>query len=348
VKVLTTREALDAAAAEWDRLPAAQADPLLSHRWMMAATSLHASDRLHVVCGHRDSRTVAIAPLVATRRNGIHRLEFIGSAVLYEPCDLLAEGDGERDRLCESLVALKLPLLLQRVAANSGTEAALRRAARGRGRLVKATSAPSHRVDIQGDWDAFLAGRSSQLRSGLRRKRKILEQAGPATFDALRPNPDELPSVLEEAFDVEADGWKGAAGTALKLNDRLREFVCDLAHRFAETGDLRVCFLRTGGRAVAMSILLEFDRRLWEIKIGYRESAARASPGRLLLWEILHDAFSRGLTSYEFLGAGDGQQPDWATSSRSLVTLVYYPNTLTGFSAACFGLAGRILRRLRR
>ncbi len=348
MKVLTTQHALEAIAVEWDRLPAAQADPLLTHRWMSAATELHAGDQLHAVCNLRESRLVAVAPLAATRRSGIQWLEFIGSAVLYEPCDLLAESDTDRQQLCDWLVGLKKPLLLQRVPVNSGTGAALQRAALGRGRLLKASSAPSHRVDIQGDWDAYLAGRSSQLRSGLRRKRAMLEQSGPVTFDTLRPTPDELPAVLDEAFDVEADGWKGAAGTALKQNDHLRQFVSELARRFAATGDLRIYFLRSGGRAVAMSILLEFDRRLWEIKIGYRESAARASPGRLLLWEILRDAFSRGLKGYEFLGAGDGQQPDWATSSHSLATLIYYPNSLAGFSAAGLDLIGRVARRLRR
>lgn len=348
MNVLATRDALGAVSAEWDRLPAVLADPLLSHRWMMSATSLHSGDRLHVVCGHRDSRLVAIAPLVATRRGGTERLAFIGSAALYEPCDLIAEHEADRSQLCEWLVGLNKPLLLQRVPARSATEAALRRAARGRGRVLLATSAPSHCVDIQGDWESYLSGRSSQLRSSLRRKRRILERSGAPSFDALRPLPAELPPILEEAFDVEADGWKGAAGSALRQDDRLRSFVTELACRFAETGDLRICFLRSGGRAVAMSILLEVGRRIWEIKIGYRESAARASPGGLLLAEILRDAFSRGLSGYEFLGAGDGRQSYWATSSRLLSTLVYYPNTLGGFAAASFDLAERVVRKLRR
>ena len=97
-----------------------------------------------------------------------------------------------------------------------------------------------------------------------------------------------------------------------------------------------------------MSILLEHGQRYWEIKIGYRESVSRASPGRLLLWESLHAAFNRGLRSYEFLGSGDGQQPDWATSSQALHTLVYYPWTAAGIWALATDAAARVLRQLRR
>jgi CelD/BcsL family acetyltransferase involved in cellulose biosynthesis len=97
-----------------------------------------------------------------------------------------------------------------------------------------------------------------------------------------------------------------------------------------------------------MSILLEIDRRYWEIKIGYRESAGRASPGRLLLWETLRDAFGRGLRGYEFLGTGDGQQPDWANARQSLQTLVFYPWNVRGMWALGADTLGRIVRRLRR
>ena len=122
----------------------------------------------------------------------------------------------------------------------------------------------------------------------------------------------------------------------------------ELARRFAADGALRICFLRAGERAVAMSILLEVDRRCWEIKIGYRASASRASPGRLLLWETLRDAFGRGLRGYEFLGSGDGQQPDWANAGQSLQTLVFYPWNLRGLWALGADTLGRIVRRLRR
>jgi CelD/BcsL family acetyltransferase involved in cellulose biosynthesis len=220
--------------------------------------------------------------------------------------------------------------------------------AKGRGTLLIARSAPCLRVDIAGSWDEYLAGRSSQVRSSLRRKRAMLEQSGPVSFELLHPEAADLPAILEEAIEIEADGWKEAAGSSLRRNAALREFVYALAERFAAAGALRVGFLRAAGQGVAMSILLEHDQRYWEIKIGYRESVRRASPGRLLLWETLREAFNRGMRGYEFLGSGDGQQADWATGSTALHTLVYYPWTRAGFRALATDAGAQVLRRLKR
>ncbi len=349
VQILSTPGELQQSAADWDSLPQAIRDPLLGHRWFSAAAAhLHAPGELHVVTVRRRSQLVAIAPLVRTRRSGVTRLEFIGSRVLQEPCDLLALDPVAHTQLCTALVAAGHPLMLQRVPAESGIDAALRTVAAGRGRVLVAASAPVRCVEMAGNWDAYLAGRSPGLAAGLRRKRRRLERLGPVILDALRPAPSELRSVLDEAFDVEADGWKGASGSALRNNDRLRRFVIDVAERFAIGGDLRVNFLRAGDRAVAMGILIEFNQRLWEIKIGYRQLATSASPGRLLLSETLREACGRGLHGYEFLGSGDRQQLDWANAGRSLHTVVYYPYTASGLWAFAADLFSRLMRRLRR
>ena len=348
VKVLTTIGELEQAGPDWDRLPQACSEPLLSHRWFAAAAeTLHADGELHVITVTRDSALMAIAPLARSRRAGIRRLEFIGSATLFEPCGLLAADPDARARLSTAMVDQGLPFVLQRVPVASGIASEMRGLARGRGHVRLAASAPVLRVELDGDRQSAVADRESQSAT-LRRKRAMLERIGPVRFEALRPAPSELPAALDEAIDVEADGWKGAAGSALRHKDGLRRFVAELARRFSQSGELRIFFLRAGDRAVAMSIQLERDRRLWEIKVGYRQSAARASPGRLLLSEVLRDARARGLTGYEFLGSGDDQQPHWANASQALQTVVYYPYSITGMLAFAFDVVAGLLRRLRR
>ena len=348
VEVLSTFRELEEAGPAWDRLPQARTDPLLSHRWFAAAAhSLHEEGELHIVTVTRDAVLLAVAPLVRSRRAGVRRFEFLGSAALFEPSGLIAADPEARARLCSALIDERTPLILQRVPVESGIADEFRILARGRGRVVLAASPPVLRIEIDGDQNPRVAARELQSAT-LRRKRAMLERLGPVHFDALRPTPAELPALLEEAIDVEADGWKSAAGSALRNKDGLRRFVSELAHRFAQSGELRVFFLRTGDRAVAMSIQLECNRSLWEIKVGYRQSAARASPGRLLLSEVLRDACARRLQGYEFLGSGDRQQRDWANASRPLQTVVYYPYAISGMLAFAFDIVAGLLRRLGR
>ncbi|HEU0225963.1 MAG TPA: GNAT family N-acetyltransferase [Steroidobacteraceae bacterium] len=347
IELLRTHGELESLADEWQALPPAQADPLLSHPWFAAAArSWHPDGSLHVLALRQDGRLAGVAPMALAQRFGAFRLELIGAAALGEPSGLLAADAPALDALCAALIAVGRPIVLQRVARTSGIGAALRAAASRHGILLEAGSAPCQRVDNVGGWEAYLARRSSSLRQGLRRKRGWLEREGPVQFEFLRPDGSSLERALEEAFDVEADGWKSVAGSALRRNAPLAAFIREMAQRFASRGELRISFLRAGNRAVAMAILLECAARLWEIKIGYRQSAARASPGRLLLFETLRDAYGRGIAGYEFLGSGDRQQPDWATGRSEYHTLLFYPWRAAGIWALGTDALLRAARRL--
>jgi CelD/BcsL family acetyltransferase involved in cellulose biosynthesis len=149
--------------------------------------------------------------------------------------------------------------------------------------------------------------------------------------------------LLDELVRVESTGWKLSNGSALAVRPHLQSFLREVSRRFAARGQLRVNLLCCGTQTVAIQWMLEYGARLWELKIGYDERWRRASPGRLLLWESLRMAFQRGLDAHEFLGAGDGQQPTWATGALPLETLVWYSHSAAGFAAA----ATDVLRRIR-
>jgi hypothetical protein len=154
-------------------------------------------------------------------------------------------------------------------------------------------------------------------------------------------------TVLAEAWDVEADGWKGRSGSAVLARPAMHRFMHDMCTRFAAVGKLRVAFLRCGEKAIAMQICLEHEAVLWEIKIGYRQSHAGASPGRVILWESLRDCFLGHARRYELLGAGDAQQAFCATGARELRTWVYFPASASGAFALAISAIDRAWSRLR-
>jgi CelD/BcsL family acetyltransferase involved in cellulose biosynthesis len=163
-------------------------------------------------------------------------------------------------------------------------------------------------------------------------------------FESVAPGPLQSDTWLDELVRIESSGWKLANGSALLVRPRLQAFLREVSRRFAHRGQLRVNLLYCGTQTVAVQWLLEYGGRLWELKVGYDERWSRTSPGRLLLWESLQFAFEMGVDAYEFLGAGDGQQAAWATSSRSLETLVWYPYSGAGIVAAATDAARRLLR----
>jgi CelD/BcsL family acetyltransferase involved in cellulose biosynthesis len=250
--------------------------------------------------------------------------------------------------LCDTIVGLRLPVALLRIEQDGAAASSFAAACHGRGRLFVVPSPPTLQVDLRGGWQAYLETRSAKLRSDIRRKIRRLETTGKVQIEFLRPTPIELDRVLEEAIDVEADGWKGRAGSALRYNSPIRRFVSSLASQFAAIGQLRVNFLRIDGSAIAMCIDLEHSGRLWSIKRGYREAFCHSSPGKILLYETLRNGCERNLSGYEFLGSGDPMQPEWATGERRLQSLVFYPYSFQGALAFAGDIASLPIRRLSR
>ena len=343
-RLIETLADFDALARAWKTLPDTSTNPLLSHDWFCAAAStLHRDQRLQVATVWRGQNLVAAAPLVETRRGVVRRLEFIGTTVLYEPCNVLFCDEDALVELVRYLVALRRPLSLQRVPAGEELAAVLRSA--GSGRLVSVRSASCNRVDLLGSWDDYLSTRSRECRAGFPRKWKRLATVGDVTFESLAPDPDHAARLLGEFMRVEASSWKFGADSAVATHPRLEEFFRDLTRRFAARGQVRMCFLRCDGRAVAAQLGLQYGGRIWELKVGYDQRWGAASPGRLLLWQMLRDAFARGLKAYEFLGAGDGQQTAWSTSQQSLQTFAFYPYSSGGAVAAATDVGGVLFRR---
>jgi CelD/BcsL family acetyltransferase involved in cellulose biosynthesis len=333
---------LEALADAWARLPGADCNPLLTHDWFCAAANtLHPDRRLAVITAWREGQVVGAAPLVEVRRGAARWLEFIGSEPLYEPCDFLYQDPAAIEDLVQYLVDLRLPMALQRVPADGPVARSL--TVQRRGRLFRLPGAPCSRVDTRGTWSDYLRGRSDECRAGYPQRRRILEACGVVRFESLVPRPAQSDALLDELVRVESTGWKLANGSALAVRPHLQSFLREVSRRFAARGQLRVNLLCCGTQTVAIQWMLEYGARLWELKIGYDERWRRASPGRLLLWESLRMAFQRGLDAHEFLGAGDGQQPTWATGALPLETLVWYPHSAAGFVAA----ATDVLRRIR-
>jgi CelD/BcsL family acetyltransferase involved in cellulose biosynthesis len=123
-----------------------------------------------------------------------------------------------------------------------------------------------------------------------------------------------LPELLDEGFGVEASGWKGRAGTAIVSRWRTRLFYPAVARWAADTGILRLAFLRHDGRAIAFSFGLQQGGTHYGLKLGYEESYARFSPGMLILHRLTEWCFEQPeVRAFEMLGQADEYKSEFAT-----------------------------------
>ncbi len=250
-------EALKSAEHLWDALAGDSSPPTQHFIWVVALAEAYAhAGRLRLITAGQQHAPNALALLV--ERPGLAgRLEALEARQVFEPSDFVYAEPGAARALAESLLEHGRAVWLPRVPAESPLPAALQAAYRGRGlvRIVPTCGCPY--IDLEPSWREperqFNAGRRSDFRRALRHA----ERLGKVSFEVSAPDAVELAALLDEAWAVEAAGWKGAKGSALARNARLGHFFRRYALAAARKGILRLCFMRIDGRAAAMQIATE-------------------------------------------------------------------------------------------
>jgi CelD/BcsL family acetyltransferase involved in cellulose biosynthesis len=167
-----------------------------------------------------------------------------------------------------------------------------------------------------GGWNALQASLDKRFRSSLRRRRRRLQQHGVVTVERYGGGA-KLDEKLAEGLALEANGWKGRAGSAIVQDPDTLDFYRSLAAHAAASGELALWFLRIDGHAIAFDFSIEHNGRLLLLKTAYDERFADCSPGQLLLEEELRDASLRGLEECDFLGPQSPAKRDWTRTVRA-------------------------------
>jgi CelD/BcsL family acetyltransferase involved in cellulose biosynthesis len=340
-------EALKSFERGWDLLAEGRGSPTQHYIWAAAfADAYDDARRLRLLSIGQQGAPSALAPLIEGA--GLHgRLEALGARQLYEPSDFLYADPRAARALAEALVQEGRAVWLARVPADSPLPAAMEAAYRGRGlvRITPTSGCPY--IELGRGWSEperqFNAGRRSDFRRALRHAGRL----GKVSFEVRAPDPVELPALLDEAWALEAAGWKGVKGSTLACDARRGEFFRRYALAACQKGILRLCFMRIDGRAVAMQLATECAGRLWLLKIGYDEAFERCSPGNLLMLHTVGYAARRGLRSYEFLGCKTPWTEVWTRSVRACVAVRAYPLTARGVAALGVDAADLAWRRVK-
>ncbi|MFN4141547.1 GNAT family N-acetyltransferase [Aestuariivirga sp.] len=200
--------------------------------------------------------------------------------------------EGAVPALTAFLDALPRPLLLGEVAtegpfwdalmASSAQVAVLRR-------WQRAVVRP--RGSFAAWYDANFDGKR---RYSFRRKRAKLSELGQVVIER-QATGENLDGWLSAFFDLEAKGWKGHKGTALKFDARACGTLREAMPGLAAAGKLRLWCMKLDDRPIAMMSMIVDGGKGDILKVAYDEDFARVSPGVLLLLAATEDIFAEGL-----------------------------------------------------
>ncbi|MGH6636434.1 MAG: GNAT family N-acetyltransferase [Gammaproteobacteria bacterium] len=289
--------------------------------WVAAiANAKGVSDHIEVFLCWDNARLVAAIPYYTreVKQYGLplRAIDLAGNLVCYHH-EILARQD--RATIVKALLSKHEDwdiFCMGNVLSQGATEMALRELREDIGSaLVTRSGESSPYISIQKGWDAFLAEKSGNFRSQLKRKEKKLRQLGELKAIWFTSE-EQVPQLLADILVVEKNSWKEGLGMAISNNQAEQQYYQRLLPFLAQRDWLYANVLRLNGDPVAYSLCYAFNRRVGQLKTSFDHRLREFSPGIVANKVTIQKAFDIQATEFDFLGDVMRHKIEWADEIR--------------------------------
>jgi hypothetical protein len=182
-------------------------------------------------------------------------------------------------------------------------------------------------VGLDEEFTVFWEARSSKLRKNIGRILRIIDKPDFNWRFNILETPQAVGEGVDRYGDLEVQGWKRSAGTAVHSTNKQGQFYRDIMSRFAERGNGIIYELYFDDTLVSSQMAIGNDSCLITLKTTYNESFGEYSPGKLLDYLMLQHEFQ--LKRYSRIEFCTNAGPDlirWGTSTRPISDITVYRN----------------------
>lgn len=304
ITAVSTLAELEPLADAWNQLALAvpRPFPMSSHAWIYTFLEhcLKPGERWTCLLARDNGELVGVLPLVIAPRG-----RTLGGVCLRIPVDLhtfsvdILAAPGRAAEVIplllsaiERFVPSWSSLRMSRLPRLSPTLSIIERGIPGL-RAVSFYDGDGSSIQLEGGGEAYAAGISRKFRRNLANARNRLAELRDVEYQRVE-GPQATSAHLDLFAELEAAGWKGRAGSAIKSSPTLLAFYTALTRRLGEIGWLQWFFLRAEGKVIAAKLNVRFGPSLVMCKITYDEAYSRYSPGNLLMEQDIEDVGQSG------------------------------------------------------
>ena len=174
-------------------------------------------------------------------------------------------------------------------------------------------------IDCNSDLEAALKHIPSRFRRNLRRLERKAEKLGELSLDIRYAGEDGFNDGYRDLLEIEGDGWKQRANTAILCDQKQVAFYERLASYFSSPFRCHVNRLLLDGKGIAAQFGIDNGVTISLLKIGYLEEYKNAGPGNVLLLKLLKEQYQTGQVKTIDIGTA----PEWAQKWKSRSIGVY-------------------------
>lgn len=137
-------------------------------------------------------------------------------------------------------------------------------------------------IEIGDDWEQYFSCLSRNHRSAVRRGEKKAKKRGETKIERITdPSESELVSLLQSAFEIEHQSWKGENGSSI-LACKQEDYYITEARNALRWGGLELWFLHLDDEPIAFEYCHVIHGRCLSYKIGYKDTFRDFGPGQVL------------------------------------------------------------------
>lgn len=197
---------------------------------------------------------------------------------------------------------------------------------------------------LQGNFDDYLAGFDAKQRYNLRSRRKKLAEQHGMRFEPCSLG--EEAKCLEILFALHERRAQRKDIVSSFDHARVSPFHRALAERIAPLGWLSLRIIRNDDCVIAASYNFEFAGCAFSYQKGLDPDWEKFGPGAVMVYELINEAFEKGLHEYNFLQGDERYKSQWTHEYRPLVGGNVYNNTWRGQLAKTAFRSRQALKRL--
>jgi CelD/BcsL family acetyltransferase involved in cellulose biosynthesis len=296
ILALSKTSELRAHIAEWEALAreASEDNPFYEH-WMLlpAIECLGEASGVEVLFVYQETKLVALFPLQKVNKiRGVplphYRLWFHRHCYLSSPLIRRGQESEALQALFDWLKSKRRAALAWNWAGADGPIFTAFEALSQRHGWVVYRSGYERAVlrDRAGGEGYITATISGRHRRDFTRLEKRLAETDEVSY-RLADGQMETQAWLEKFFELEASGWKGREGTAMKCDPGDREFMARIVESARALGKARLSLLSAGDTALAAKCEFVTNKSCFSFKVGFDEKYAKSRPGILLEFWLL-------------------------------------------------------------
>ncbi|MBL8470458.1 MAG: GNAT family N-acetyltransferase [Rhodocyclaceae bacterium] len=180
-------------------------------------------------------------------------------------------------------------------------------------------------ISLSGKFDDYWESRPRKLIQNIRRYGNRIAQANHQVRYVCIEAAEQMADAVARYGRLEQAGWKFEQGTAVLPDNDQGRFYAELLATFAATGNAKVYEMWLDDRLAASRLVVHDEHLFIMLKTSYDQELSQFAPGRLLLHDVIKDAFRRVPGgSIEFYTNATLDQHEWATHNRTIMHQTRY------------------------